>query len=97
MKNLQLIEVKHLGATNNRGARIKITDTRFKVSITLARDYAINADEQAIRYLTAHGFNIVAKVWNEITEAEYLLMDNFTPINQTPYAVTNKYNKELIK
>ena len=51
MQNLQMVEVKYLGATNIRGDRVKLIDTRFNVSITMARNYEDTADEQAIKYL----------------------------------------------
>ena len=47
MKNLQMIEIKYLGATNTKGARIKIIDTRFKASVTVSRDYEDDMEEQA--------------------------------------------------
>ena len=82
MKNLQILEIKYLGATNTKGARVKITDTRFKASITLSRDYEGDMEDQAFEYLISRGFNIVAKCHNEITGALYLLSDTFKPINE---------------
>ena len=82
MKNLQMLEIKYLGATNTKGARIKIIDTRFKASITLSRDYEGDMEDQALKYLISRGFNIVAKCHNEITGALYLLSDTFKPINK---------------
>ena len=80
MKNLQIIEIRYLAPTNTRGARIKLLDTRFKLSVTLSRDYALDSTVQAADYLTANGFNIIARARNEITGADYLLVDKFTPI-----------------
>lgn len=80
MTNLQLIEIKYLGATNTRGARIKLTDTRFKVSVILNRDYLLTPNEQACTYLTNNGFNIIAVTCNEIIMRDYILVDNFIPI-----------------
>ena len=82
MKNLQMLEIKYIGATNTKGARIKIIDTRFKASVTVSRDYDNDIQDQAFEYLTSHGFNIVAKCHNEITGALYLLSDTFKPINE---------------
>ena len=73
MKNLQMLEIKYLSATNTKGARIKIIDTRFKASITLSRDYEGDMEDQAFEYLTSRGFNIVAKCYNETPGALYLL------------------------
>ena len=93
MQNLQMIEIKYLGATDTRGARIKLIDTRFGVSITMARDYEYTTDEQAIKYLQNRGFNIVAKTWNEKRNQTFLLIDNFEPINTVPYAVNIRGKK----
>ena len=82
MTNLQMLEVRYLGATNTKGARIKIIDTRFKASITLSRDYEGDMVDLALKYLISRGFNIVAKCHNEITGALYLLSDTFKPINE---------------
>ena len=77
-----MIEIKYLAATDNKGARVKIIDTRFKASIILSRDYEGDMEEQAFEYLTSRGFNIVAKCYNETTGALYLLSDTFKPINE---------------
>ena len=89
MQNLQMVEVKYLGATNARGDRVRLVDTRFNVSITMDRNYEDTADEQAIKYLQNRGFNIVAKTCDEKRNQTFLLVDNFEPINTVPY-------KELI-
>lgn len=39
MENLQLLEIKHLGATNTKGTRIKIIDHRYNNYIVLSKDY----------------------------------------------------------
>lgn len=80
MTNLQLIEIKYLGATNTRGDRIKLIDTRFKVSVILNRNYSLTTNRQACTYLANKGFNIVAKACNEIIMKDYILVDNFIPI-----------------
>lgn len=81
MKNLQMIEIKYLSSTSTKGARIKLIDTRFNVSITLARDYNVDATEQAIRFLEERGFNVIGKSYNEIKKIDYLFIDNFEGIN----------------
>ena len=81
MKNLQMIEIKYLSSTNTKGARIKLIDTRFNVSITLSRDYNIEATKQVVRFLEERGFNVVAKSYNEIKKIDYLFIDNFEGIN----------------
>ena len=82
MKNLQMLEIKYLAATNTKGARIKIIDTRFKASVTLSRDYETDGIQQAIGYLADKGYNIVARAQNEISGAEYLLSDTFRPLDK---------------
>ena len=77
-----MLEIKYLAATNTKGARIKIIDTRFKVSVTLSRDYETDGIQQAIGYLTDKGYNIVARAQNEINGADYLLSDTFRPIDK---------------
>ena len=80
MTNLQLIEIKYLGATNTRGDRIKLIDTRFKVSVILNRDYSLTPNEQSCTYLNNKGFNIIAVTCNEIIMRDYILVDSFIPI-----------------
>ena len=48
MTNLQMIEIKYLAATNTKGARMKIIDTRFKASVTLNMVYSSDMQEQAL-------------------------------------------------
>jgi hypothetical protein len=61
MENLHLIEVTYHGATNTQGARVKITSHRFKESIYISFDYALNnIYDMAEAYLNAKGFDIVA-------------------------------------
>ena len=81
MQNLQMVEVKYLGATNKRGGRVKLIDKRFNVSITIDRNYEDKADEQAIKYLQDKGFNIVAQTCDEKRNQTFLLVDDFEPIN----------------
>lgn len=77
IQNLRAFEVKYLGPTNNNGSRIKITDTRNKISIIISYDYeANNATETALKYLNSIGFRIVTKVCLERTDL--LLTDDFT-------------------
>ena len=82
MTNLQMIQIKYLGATNTKCARLKIIDTRFQASVTLNMVYGSDMEDQAFEYLTSRGFNIVAKCYNETPGALYLLSDTFKPINE---------------
>lgn len=56
---LHTVSMTYLGATNNLGARIKLHSNRFKSSVTLGRNYAVDANEQAIEYLESKGFSIL--------------------------------------
>lgn len=83
MKNLQMIEIKYLAPTNTKGARIKLIDTRFKVSEILNYDYKIgDLINQAVKYLSNKGFNVIFKSYDELNEKYYVFIDNFEPINQ---------------
>ncbi len=79
MKNYQGLEIKYLGATNNRGSRIKIIDLRFKnCSITLSKNYSLNYNEQINNYLTKIGFNIIGQI--ELKNNDLIIVDNFIPL-----------------
>ncbi len=65
--NLRVLKVKFLGPTNIKGSRIKIyepkrsSDDKIQ-SVTLSYDYSIgNTQEQAFKFLTEKGFNIVGR------------------------------------
>ena len=84
MQNLQMIEIKYLAPTNTKGARIKLIDTRFKVSETLNYDYEIgDLTNQAIKHLSIKGFNVIFKSYDELNKKQYIFLDNFEGINQT--------------
>lgn len=51
MKNLIAISVRFLGATNTKGARVKLTVSRFNTSKTIPFDYGHNnAEETAVAF-----------------------------------------------
>jgi len=58
LKNYQLITVKYIGATNTRGSRVKLTDTRFNnKSKYIPFNYSLNnINDMAAEYLTEQGF-----------------------------------------
>jgi len=63
IKNLQFIKVKYLPATNSRGSRVRMTDTRLKESKVIDFDYTLNTiEEMAEKYLTAKGVPIIGKI-----------------------------------
>ncbi len=60
MINFHSIKLTYLGATNTKGARVKLTSTRFDQSVTLSCDYKCNGlQDQAVKWLTANGFEVV--------------------------------------
>ena len=60
MKNVNVIKVKYLGATNTNGSRVKIVSDRFKSSVTLGYNYEFNsALEIAVDYLSKLGFDVI--------------------------------------
>ena len=88
MQNLQMIEIKYLAPTNTKGARVKLIDTRFKVSETLNYDYEIgDLTNQAIKHLKNKGFNVIFKSYDELNKKQYVFIDNFEGINQTLISV----------
>ena len=74
MKNLRAFKLKYLGATDHKGARISITDTRHKQRVIISRTYETESTEQARLYLESLG--IVCK-W-QTDEANILLTDDFS-------------------
>ena len=81
IRNLQAIEVKFSSPTKYKGARVKLIDHRFNVSITLSYDYAESgADQQAIKYLAGKNFNVVGLA--ETKTGYMVLVDNFKSIKE---------------
>jgi hypothetical protein len=64
MKNFHLIEVKYLGATNNKGSRVKLTSLRFpNDSITTSLNYKNNSiKDDAIELFNELDFRIPVTV-----------------------------------
>ncbi len=60
--NYNIIEVVYLGATNNKGSRVKMYSPRFETSKTIPFNYSLNSiDEMAIEYLKNNGFEIIGQ------------------------------------
>lgn len=77
-KHMRLFVIQYLGATNYQGSRIKITDTRFKKSITKSwgydNDYLI---QEALKWFKEVKIPIYAYGVNEIDKKDYALSPNF--------------------
>lgn len=59
MQNYQLIVVKYYGATNNKGARVKLIDNRFNLFVFIPFDYSLNTiGQMAINWLKEKGYSI---------------------------------------
>jgi len=93
--NKRMFVVKYLSATNTRGTRIRITDTRHRgKSIIKSWDYSLNGlTEQAINILL-NEFGIIITGYSEpFTEMNkvYLFTDNFSSTLENPsgYIVNN--------
>lgn len=79
LTNFHALTVKHLGPTDFKGSRIKITSDRFEQSITLNRDYSKSSWlDQAITFLTQNWFTLIGMA--EMNNQNILLSDTFKPL-----------------
>ena len=79
LENFHALTIKHLGPTNFKGSRIKITSDRFEQSITLNRDYSSSSWlDQAIEFLTQNWFTLIWMA--EMNNQNILLSDTFKPL-----------------
>ena len=82
MTTLHAIQLRYLGPTDYKGARIKLVSLRFeKDSITLGRDYVGSSTEQAVNWLTEHDYTVVAQA--ESPAGHLLLVDDFKPLRSS--------------
>ena len=78
MEHLRCFVIKYYGATNTKGSRLKITDTRFNKSIFLSFSYGNDwGKDQAVLFLRSKKIEVSCMAWNETTGEDYLLTDNF--------------------
>jgi len=57
--NIRVLNVKYLGPTDTKGARIKIIDRWFNQSVTMPYNYEYcTALQGAVHYLVARGWNV---------------------------------------
>ena len=74
MKNLHIIKVKYLGATNTRGSRVKLTSDRLKETKTINYNYSLNSvTEMAKEYLQGQGQLIIGQ--GEGEKHDYIILD----------------------
>lgn len=84
LNHLRGIEIKYLSPTNYKGSRVKINDTRHKVSKIISYDYSYNnARDIGIEYLLKRGIEIDSMTYNEKTHIHTILTKDFaTPIKE---------------
>jgi len=76
--HLRGFKVKFICPTNNRGARVKITDIHNNVSIIQSYNYSDGASEgQAFNHLQSLGIEVSSFSVNDKTGESLLLSDNF--------------------
>tara|TARA_R110002110_G_scaffold385639_2_gene597271 strand:+ start:476 stop:748 length:273 start_codon:yes stop_codon:yes gene_type:complete len=57
--NQRILTCKYLGATSTKSSRVKITDKRFKKSVTIPFDQLYNSTcEVAVAYLLERGWQV---------------------------------------
>ena len=79
LTNFHALTIKHLGPTDFRGSRIKITSDRFEQSITLNRDYSKSSWlDQAVTFLTQNWFTLIWMA--EMNNQTIILSDTFKPL-----------------
>ena len=75
MKNLQLIEVKYIPATNTSGSKVSLTDHRLDEKIKIPYDCAFNSTYDISEdYLNNKGFKIVGM--SEMKNSYAILCDH---------------------
>ena len=76
--HFKAFKVKFLGATNYRGSRVKITDTRMGNSVTIPYNYKFNnIKEIAFDYLNSKGLEIDGFSWDEKGQFYNILTRDF--------------------
>jgi len=78
MKNYRMFTVKYIGASNFKGSRVKITDTRFKKSVTVSYDHKFNSSSDiGLDFLVKHGITVQGESEDETTGLHHFFSDNF--------------------
>jgi hypothetical protein len=77
-KHMRLFIIQYMGPTNYKGSRIKITDTRHKISITKSWGYDTDSlISEAMQHFKSVGIPIAAYGANDIDKKDYALSPNF--------------------
>ncbi len=92
--NFHVLRVKYLSPTNYRGSRVKIISDRFKQSVTIPYDHALNnPEDMAVAYLQNKCQECKAympdrdsddcQAFNIVGMAEgYVITDTFQPLKK---------------
>jgi len=76
LKRLRCFTISYLPATNTKGSRIKIKDTRHEKTVIIPFDYNFdNIKQGAFEYLKSIGIDILAS--SEIRQTDLLFADDF--------------------
>jgi hypothetical protein len=80
-KNYHIIEVRYLGPTNFKGARVSIFSPRFNERKIINFNYEMNSiADMAIDYLIKSDFNVIGK--GESKDGYFIITDTFQPLNK---------------
>ena len=76
------IKVKYFGATNTKGSRVRLYDTRHDKTLFLSYNYKYsNIRDIAYDYLIKQGFEIIGFTWDEKESCYNILTSDFeTPL-----------------
>lgn len=78
LEHFKGFEVKYLPATDYKGERVKITDTRYNKSRIISYNDAYNNIwEIAVKFLLEKGIQVKGKIWNRTRGIYILFTDNF--------------------
>ena len=78
MKNYHIITVKRLGATNTKGARVKITSERFNDTIILPYNYEFDTTKDIAINHVKNTHDIVGS--GETKDSYVLISSTFKPL-----------------
>ena len=76
VNHYRMFEIKYLGATDTKGSRLKVVDTRHNQSKTLSKDYSFNLGrDQVFKYLDSLGIKIEG--FSTTKEKDFIFTLNF--------------------
>lgn len=78
--NFHVLKISFVGATDHKGARIKIRSDRFKQTVVISYNHEFSrSSDIAADYLSKNGFNIIGKAEGN-ANFDYLITDTFESI-----------------